>query len=91
MNGDGKRWLDDRTYEIGNDTPSARDAVIAILAAHDERTQNMEGDWICACGSFLCPPNDERLENCHREHIATIVVRRVVEPRVPSTSEGEGT
>lgn len=59
------------------------EVVIAILAAHDTRTQNVEGDWLCACGSFLCPPNDDRLDNCHREHIATIITRRAFGPVDP--------
>lgn len=60
--------------------------VVAILAAHDGRAQNVEGDWLCACGSFLCPPNDERLNRSHRDHIATILVRRVF----VSTPPGKG-
>lgn len=80
-----KDWISDREYVIHDELPAQTDvkaAVLDILAAHDERAQNVEGDWICACGSFLCPPDDERLNRCHREHIATIISRRVFPPEV---------
>lgn len=66
--------------EHGAEKNHPRAQVIAVLTAHDQRAQNMEGDWLCACGSFLCPPDDDRLDNCHREHLATIITRRVIEP-----------
>lgn len=73
---------------MSNETPHIADSgtlrkdVAGVLAAHESRTQNLDGDWLCACGAFLCPPNDERLDGSHREHIATIVERTVLAERV---------
>ena len=49
--------------------------IIATLAAHDGRAQNLDGDWLCVCGAFLCASKDQRLERSHRQHIATILIR----------------
>lgn len=59
---------------------SNRQQVVDLLIAHDTRTQSVEGDWLCRCGSFLCPPNDDRLDACHREHLATLLERYCAAP-----------
>lgn len=42
---------------------------------HGSRVQNIDGDWLCSCGAFLCPPGDDRLDRSHQQHIETVLSR----------------
>lgn len=42
---------------------------------HESRVQNLDGDWLCACGAFLCPPGDDRLDRSHQQHIEKVLSR----------------
>lgn len=42
---------------------------------HEGRVQNLDGDWLCSCGAFLCPPGDDRLDRSHQQHIETVLSR----------------
>ena len=63
------------TWSELQDMSHGRPEVSRVLSRHDGRAQNVEGDWVCACGAFLCPPGDDRLDLSQREHVATILKR----------------